>query len=188
MVGLGNPGRRYVETRHNLGWMVLDELGSRLGVRDEREKWDGLRALAGDLTLFKPLTFMNNSGEAVSRLKSDTYASDDELLVVMDDLDLAFGTVRLRPGGSSGGHRGLKSVLNRLGTQDIPRLRLGIGPCPTDMEPKEYVLSRFSEDELPVVNQMVRQAARSVLCWAEEGMETAMSRHNSRVKAALDDD
>ncbi|MFW6279994.1 MAG: aminoacyl-tRNA hydrolase, partial [Planctomycetota bacterium] len=128
-----------------------------------------------------PLTFMNRSGEAIGRLIASTRAPVEDLLVVMDDLNLEFGTVRLRAGGSAGGHRGLKSVIDRLGTDDIPRLRLGIGPCPREISGKNYVLGEFTEEEMPVVDRMVERGARAAMCWAEEGVDMAMSRYNGTV-------
>lgn len=183
VVGLGNPGRRYAGTRHNLGWMVLDEMAARLGAQSEKERWGGLTAGTHEVTLLKPMTFMNRSGRSVARLVEETGAVEDDLLIVMDDLDLTFGTVRMRANGSSGGHRGLQSVIERLGSSDIARLRLGIGPCPPAMDPRDFVLSRFEEEELPVVNRMVRRAAEAALCWVEEGVQAAMSRYNGPVEA-----
>ncbi|MFW6044291.1 MAG: aminoacyl-tRNA hydrolase [Planctomycetota bacterium] len=181
IAGLGNPGRRYRRTRHNLGWMVLHEMADELEAGDEEERWGGIRLRVGKITLFKPLTFMNRSGEAIGRLIASTRAPTEDLLVVMDDLNLEFGTVRLRAGGSAGGHRGLKSVIDRLGTDDIPRLRLGIGPCPREISGKNYVLGEFTEEEMPVVDRMVERGARAAMCWAEEGVDMAMSRYNGTV-------
>lgn len=181
LVGLGNPGRRYANTRHNFGWMVLDRLADSCNITSTSEKWRGSCANADDLCLFKPHTFMNRSGEAVAQLQNGTRAEVCDILVIMDDLDLDLGTVRLRASGSSGGHRGLQSVIDSLGTSEFPRLRLGIGPCPERLPAKEFVLEQFDQDELPVVTRVVRHAAEAALCWVRKGVESAMSRFNCQI-------
>jgi PTH1 family peptidyl-tRNA hydrolase len=161
--------------------MVLDEMANRLRVERERERWGGLAVRSGDLVLLKPMTFMNRSGQSVARMMRETDAEKDDLLVVMDDLDLTLGTVRMRPGGSSGGHRGLQSVIDHMGARDFSRLRLGIGPCPSAIEPRDFVLSEFTEDEKPVVHRMVQRAAEAAMCWVGDGTRVAMSRYNGPV-------
>ena len=179
VVGLGNPGEWYARTRHNVGWAVLEELAAAWPASPEQERWDGLLVRQGSLTLFKPLTYMNESGRAVAALVRETGLPLAELLVVLDDLNLPLGVLRLRAAGSAGGHRGLQSVIEHLGTEEFPRLRLGVGPARADMTGKEFVLSPFEEPELPLVRRMVERAALAVQCWASEGVDIAMSRYNS---------
>lgn len=182
VVGLGNPGREYTDTRHNMGWWVLDGLAEDMHLKAEREKWRGLAASKGEVTLFKPMTFMNDSGRAVEAMAQDTGAPLRDILVVLDDLNLKLGTIRTRAGGSAGGHRGLQSVIDRLGTDEFPRLRLGIGPfAGTDSRP--FVLSPFSQSELPIVERMVARSLEAVWCWLREGVSAAMSRYNGAVPA-----
>jgi len=181
VVGLGNPGRRYVRTRHNLGWRVVDAVASALDIQGERECWHGLAAWTDEVTLFKPLTHMNQSGRAVAKLVRETAVCLDDLLVVLDDLNLPLGTVRMRARGSAGGHRGLQSVIDWLQTDVFPRLRLGIGPATGVCSGREFVLSPFEEAELPVVDRMLGRAALAVQCWLKEGVQAAMSRYNGAV-------
>jgi len=183
VVGLGNPGREYLDTRHNLGWWVVDELAAVLGAGEESERWLGLVVRAGEVTLLKPLTYMNDSGHAVARLVADTQAAPEDVLVVVDDLSLELGTLRIRTGGSSGTHHGLESVIECIGTDAFPRLRLGIGPCAEGQEWRDFVLSPFDEGELPVVEQLVARAVEAVRCWLAEGAAAAMSRFNGPVEA-----
>ncbi len=178
IAGLGNPGRQYAATRHNAGWMALDELAQTIGVGREAERHGALMARAGGLLLAKPLGYMNRSGPPLERLCREEGVAAQDLLVLVDDLDLPLGRTRIRPGGSSGGHKGLESVARALGTQDYPRLRMGIGPRPPQVEAREFVLNPFSEDEWDEVERMAGRAARAALCWAREGIEAAMNRHN----------
>lgn len=128
--------------------------------------------------LARPLTYMNKSGESVSPLAHWYKVPLDDMLVVYDDLDIPLGVLRLRPQGGSGGHRGIQSIIRQLGTEDFPRLRIGIGRPPAGWEPADYVLSRFTEDELPVVVDVREQAVAAIECWLQEGMEEAMNRFN----------
>jgi PTH1 family peptidyl-tRNA hydrolase len=178
IVGLGNPGRRYSGTRHNAGWMAADRVAALAGVETEVFSRDGVLARSGDLFLLKPLGYMNRSGPPVSRLLDELGAAVDELLVFVDDMALPLGRVRLRAGGSSGGHRGMASVAEALGTEQFPRLRMGIGACPAGSDAYEYVLSRFTEEERPAVEEMVDRAAQAALCWARDGIDAAMTRFN----------
>lgn len=179
IVGLGNPGRRYGNTRHNAGWMALDRLAERLAAADEEDTCGGLLARCGDVWLFKPLGHMNCSGPPVARLVTQADVALERLLVLVDDLDLPLGRVRLRPAGSSGGHRGLESLIDALGTEAFPRLRLGIGPCPPGLSAREFVLSRMTADELDAIEPLCERAAEAALWWAREGIGAAMNRFNS---------
>ena len=181
IVGLGNPGPRYRRTRHNVGFEVLDCLAARLNTAFTREKHRGLLAAAAPqdqkLWLVKPLTFMNASGECVARIARNTVPSLADLLVV-DDVHLPVGRLRLRPNGSAGGHNGLKSIIERLGTTEFPRLRLGIGRDPAQGSLTRYVLAKFTPEEDPVVAEMVEQAADAVECWLVDGIDRAMNELN----------
>ena len=178
IVGLGNPGRQYLDNRHNVGWMALDRVADIRGVHAEEERYEAMVARCGNLLLLKPLTYMNRSGRSVKRALEVEQIELNHLLVVMDDVDLALGSVRLRDCGSSGGHRGLESVIRQVGTDEIARLRLGVGPCPAYIETSDFVLSDFGGDEMDELDEMLERAARAALCWAEEGPEAAMNRHN----------
>jgi PTH1 family peptidyl-tRNA hydrolase len=198
VVGLGNPGSRYHRTRHNVGWLVLDEVAAQVGTVREAERpadFTGLlrrpcspygecqaaRRAAG-LVMVRPISFMNESGLAVARLLQETGAGLEELLVVADDIYLELGALRLRRAGSAGGHRGLQSIIDRIGTDQFPRLKVGIGPCAPGIDARAFVLSPFEEPELALVERMVRRAAEAVLCWRSEGVETAMCRYNGKVE------
>lgn len=182
VAGLGNPGPRYRNSRHNLGFLVLDQLAERLGVRLDREKSQGLVAEAvwrGErLLLVKPMTYMNRSGDCLAGLARNTLQRPEDLLAVVDDVNLPLGKMRMRPVGSAGGHNGLKSVIERLGTRDFPRLRLGVGQERRDAELADYVLGRFHPEELPEVRRMVETAPDAILCWVEHGAEQVMNEYN----------
>lgn len=186
IVGLGNPGPQYARNRHNIGFQVVEifarrhqiELSkmqhkARLG--DGWVQWGGQRQ---KVLLIKPLTFMNNSGEAVAPLVRYYDIDPADMLVIVDDLDLASGTIRLRPNGSSGGQNGLKSIIKLIGTQEFPRLRVGIGRPPGRMDPANYVLQNFSDSEEEVFGPLREKIADAVETWIFEGVEAAMNRYN----------
>ena len=183
IVGLGNPGRRYNQTRHNLGFQVLDDLADRWNARVSRTKFQGLfgetQVNGEKIVLLKPQTFMNLSGQAVAEAVGFYQTGLDDVLVVLDDMDLPLGCLRIRPGGSAGGHRGLKSVIERLGCRDVPRLRIGIGAVEGE-KAIGHVLGRFSEDELPRVRRAVERAADAAEGWARDGLEAAQNRYNRK--------
>ncbi|MEO2082452.1 MAG: aminoacyl-tRNA hydrolase [Desulfurobacteriaceae bacterium] len=163
VVGLGNPGREYERTRHNVGWMVLDRVSERLGIPISRKKF---RGIYGELSvngrkifLLKPLTYMNRSGESVAEFVRFYKIKPEEVMVVYDDLDLPLGKLRLRLKGSSGGHRGVESVEKSLGTREFPRLRIGIGRPERKEDVVNYVLSPFGKSELPVIEEAVEKGA-----------------------------
>lgn len=187
IVGLGNPGSQYDNTRHNVGFVVLDRLARRHVPADNlvaRSKFQGttLEANIGGekVVLLKPLTFMNRSGqsvaEAVGFFKLD--ASKD-LLVIVDDVALPCGAIRVRGEGSSGGHNGLADIEQKLSTAAYPRLRIGID-APGQIPQKEYVLGRFRQDQLQSIDQGIEDAVSAAVCWASEGIATAMNRFNKR--------
>lgn len=184
VVGLGNPGRRYARTRHNVGWMVVDALRARAGEPAERETAHSLlcHAVLGgrEVALAKPLLFMNRSGRAVQALAAKAGVQTDDILVVADDFHLEFGALRARRGGSHGGHNGLRSIIEALGTQEFARLRIGIGEAPAGEDPADYVLEAFGRDEAARLPEIVDDAADCVELALSEGLEKAMNRHNRR--------
>jgi PTH1 family peptidyl-tRNA hydrolase len=185
VVGLGNPGRRYQGSRHNVGWEVVDRLARRLGVAVDREDgWAQVgtaRVGRRRVLLAKPQTFVNLSGTAVVDLCRRHRIRPSEILVITDDLDLPLGRLRLRPRGSHGGHRGLRSILEALGTEDVPRLRIGIGRPPAGVDPADYVLTPFSPDERAVLEPVLDRAAEAAEVAVREGLEAAMTRFNAPV-------
>jgi PTH1 family peptidyl-tRNA hydrolase len=182
IVGLGNPGKEYAQSRHNVGFMVLDRLAERNGVlftRYEQKAFVVKIALEqGTLILAKPQTYMNLSGQSVGALVRFYKIPPERLMIVYDDIDLPFGTLRMRPGGSSGGHKGMQSILDRLGRQDIPRLRVGVGRPSGSKAAATYVLNEFSSRERLDLPLILDRAAQAVLDWSNFGLVEAMNRHN----------
>jgi PTH1 family peptidyl-tRNA hydrolase len=177
VAGLGNPGREYQRTRHNVGFMVLDRLAADARLRWEfSAKWNAGWAKS-DVILVKPATFMNRSGEAVVALASFYKIAAEEVLVVLDDFALPLGRLRLRSQGSSGGHNGLESVFEHFGTESVPRLRVGIGAAPAQGA-TDYVLGRFFEEEQPLLDNAIRRAAEAVKCAIDKGLIAAMNLFN----------
>ena len=196
IVGLGNPGREYVATRHNIGFEVIDRLAQRLGFafgpgefdRLAKSKFDGLAmdgaTTAADgqslkLLLLKPTTYMNVSGRSVQAAMAFYQLSPADVMIVLDDLALPSGRIRLRPGGSNGGHNGLRDIERALATTEYPRLRLGIDAPPPRVPGRDYVLGRFSDEQRKLIDPAVDRAASAILCWAESGIQTAMNRFNA---------
>lgn len=184
IVGLGNPGETYRDTRHNVGYMVLDEVARRMSTVFQHEKrWNCLLARSGATWLLKPLTFMNASGEAVSAVGRFHKIQPAETLVVFDDVDMPVGALRLRPSGSAGGHNGMRSIISHLGTDAFPRLKLGIaaeGGRPAGHKLSGHVLGRFTEDERAGVLQAVDRAADAILLALRSGLEAAMNLFNRK--------
>ena len=185
VVFLGNPGARYDGTRHNVGWAVGDVIAGRCGAKIQRLKNRALTArcsLAGrSVLLVKPQTYMNLSGEAVRPLADYYKIPADHVLVVSDEIALSPGRLRLRPGGSAGGHNGLKSVIQHLGTDQFPRLRLGVGAPPhPDYDMADWVLSSFHGEDAELMRQAVEKAADAVECCVRDGIDKAMNRFNSK--------
>ena len=182
IAGLGNPGPKYAANRHNVGFRCVERLGSAWGVTFDKRQRKARLALGdfsgGRVILAKPQTFMNESGRAVVPLVRFYKVRLEHLLVVYDDLDLPLGTLRLRPGGGSGGHKGMRSIIEHLGTQDFPRLRIGIGRPPGRMDPAAYVLQDFSADEKSLLEETLERAVVAIEAWLREGIDTAMNRCN----------
>jgi len=188
IAGLGNPGRDYARTRHNAGFMVLDRLAERWKATWTLEKRFKSRVARMErasrkLILCQPQTYMNASGEAVGPLAGFQKVPASRVLVVVDDADLAFGQLRLRPEGSSGGHHGLESIESHLGTQKYARLRVGIGrDDPAAREISGYVLSPFRQEEQALLEKVLQTAGEQIECWLAEGAKPAMNRYNGTVK------
>jgi PTH1 family peptidyl-tRNA hydrolase len=183
-VGLGNPGETYRDTRHNVGYMVLDEVARRMSTTFQHEKrWNCMLARSGATWLLKPLTFMNLSGEAVASVAHFYKIAPAETLVAFDDVDMPIGSLRLRASGSAGGHNGMRSIISLLGTDQFPRLKLGIaaeGGRPAGHKLAGHVLGRFTEDERAGVLQSVDRAADAVLLALRSGLDAAMNLFNRK--------
>lgn len=181
IVGLGNPGREHRDNRHNIGFMAVDRLAERYGISMGKVQNKAItgngRIGAQSVILVKPQTYMNRSGDAVGPLARFYKVPPANVLVVYDELDLPFGSVRLREKGGSGGHNGMKSLINHLGS-DFPRLRLGIGRPPGRMPPSAWVLQDFGKDESETANAMLDTAVAAVETFLSDGINLAMTRHN----------
>ena len=182
VIGLGNPGRRYRRTRHNLGFAVVEELVRRWHVGPPRRAFNGLlwetQFGLQRVRLLEPTTFMNGSGQAVAQLAGYYDVEPCRMLIVLDDLALPAGTIRLRSRGSAGGHKGLADILKRLDSDQVPRLRLGIGQPPPEMDPVAYVLGVVSQEELPLAEEAIAKACLAVEDWLSDGIEAAMNKYN----------
>lgn len=186
LIGLGNPGREYRDNRHNFGFMLIDRLAVRLDARGMKLQSKAIVTNAmfqgRKLLLAKPQTYMNLSGQSVQGLAHFYKLPLEQLLVAHDDLDIPFGSIRLRPGGGPGGQKGVASAIERLGTRDFARLRLGIGRPPGRMDPADYVLQDFSREEMKSVSEILDQAAAAALSFITDGLEKTMSKFNGEIK------
>ncbi len=182
IVGLGNPGETYRDTRHNIGFMVLDEIARRLGTAFREEKrWSGLVAKFTGGHLLKPLTVMNDSGRSVQSVAHFYKATPAQTLVVYDDVDLPLGRMRFRTSGSAAGHNGISSLITALGTQDFPRLKVGIAPAdgrPAGERMVGHVLGTFRAEEQPALQTVIQRAADAVLSVLDRGLDAAMNVFN----------
>lgn len=186
LVGLGNPGSKYEHTRHNVGFRTVEELARRYGLtfgKTERkaQSADGM-IRERRVLLAKPQTFMNLSGEAVRALVDFYKIAPSHILVITDDMDIPLGTLRMRKSGSAGGQNGVKSVLQHMGTQEINRLKLGIGRPPGRMDPAAYVLEPFKGDDEITARLMIDRAADAAEAWLHDGVDLAMSRYNGSIE------
>ena len=197
VVGLGNPGRRYAATRHNVGFRIVECFARERGIRIGAERFDGrfgsgsVRGPGGttvEVGVFEPLTYMNRSGAAVCAAVEELPVEDSaaDLLVVLDDVDLPLGRLRLRPSGGGGGHRGLDDVIASLGHDDFARLRFGIARPPEALDTADYVLAPFSDEEEATVAARVGDAAEAVLSVLRDGIAAAMNRYNAVAPAAVE--
>lgn len=187
VVGLGNPGAKYARTRHNVGFEVLSRLAARWGAGTTQSKFEAectdVRIAGEQVLLAAPQTYMNASGRSVRRIVEFYQLPLENLLVVCDDFHLDLGRLRFRKSGSAGGQKGLADILRHLGTQEVARLRIGIGQPPERMDATGFVLSRFRSDELEAVAQMLDRAADGVETWVREGLAAAMNRFNAAEKS-----
>lgn len=184
IAGLGNPGKQYENTRHNAGFMALDALADQLGTSIEEKKHKALcgKAVIGGekVILLKPQTFMNLSGESI-RAAADFYKVDPEhIMVIYDDISLEPGQLRIRKKGSAGGHNGIKSIIAHLGTQEFPRIKVGVGAKPDRMDLADYVLGHFSQIESRVMDDAAKEAGQAAQAMILDGIESAMNRYNSK--------
>lgn len=186
IVGLGNPGHEYRDTRHNVGFKVVDELASRCGVNSWSEKFGGLEAKTRisdiSLILVKPLSFMNLSGQAVQGFSAFYKIDTPDMLVIVDDVELPLGRLRARPGGGAGGHNGLKSVIQSLGTENFARLRVGVGRGEGGKNLSTFVLGRFTDDEHEIISAAVLRAADATEVFIGKGIGPAMNMFNAAPK------
>ncbi|KAB2953035.1 aminoacyl-tRNA hydrolase [Heliorestis acidaminivorans] len=184
IIGLGNPGREYEKTRHNIGFMVLDEIVSQWGDGKYTSKFQGAFAearLGSDkVLLLKPQTYMNLSGQAVGALVNFYKIDLQDLLVIYDDLDLDLGRLRLRSRGSSGGHNGIKSIISQLGSDSFPRLKMGIGRPPAGRSAASYVLESFATADADSLEKMIDEACKATALWVAEGTTAAMNQFNGK--------
>lgn len=181
IVGLGNPGGQYAETRHNVGFLLLDCLAEDLKL-DFRPKFQGLvteTVINGEkVFLLKPQTFMNLSGRSVREITQFYKILPEDILVIYDDMDLATGRLRLRSSGSAGGHNGMKSIIGEIGTESFWRLKIGIGRPPAGWDPARYVLAPFSKEEMPLLEETLEKGKEATLLWAKGEGEKAMNKYN----------
>lgn len=188
IVGLGNPGREYAQTRHNVGFQVVDELAQRHKLptyKSERKALTTAGIINGQSVIIaKPQTYMNLSGEAVRALLDYYKIEIAHFIVAHDDLDLPLGTLRLRQSGGHGGQNGVRSIITQLGTQDFARVRFGIGRPPGKMQPRDYVLHKFTSDDAILAQQVTAAAVNAIEYWLEAGIELAMSKFNSDINQA----
>ncbi len=191
VVGLGNPGPKYDRTRHNVGYRVIDELSQRLGAGKPRVRFDATLAegnLSGEkILLTTPQTYMNESGRAVRQLVYFYNLQLTDLLVICDDFNLELARLRMRASGSAGGQKGLADIIRKLSTEEFPRLRVGIGKPPAQMDAADFVLSKFKRSEEPSMEEAVLRAAEGVELWVRSGVGPAMNRING-ASAGQDDD
>jgi len=188
IVGLGNPGDKYKNTRHNVGFEVVARLTKQFATATPRARFQGeiLEAtIAGQKALLlTPLTYMNLSGQSVLATRDFYKIENQEILIVCDDFNLPLAKLRLRPKGSSGGQKGLEDILRRLGTEELPRLRIGVGVPPPGRDVAAYVLSRFTKDEQPEIATAIDRAAQAATAWVELGLAAAMNKYNASGEAS----
>ena len=186
LIGLGNPGREYRDTRHNFGFMLIDRLAVRLDARGMKVQSKAIVTTAAyqdrKLILAKPQTYMNLSGHSAQGLLNFYKVPVENMLVAHDDLDLPFGTIRIRPKGGPGGQKGMASTIEQLGTDGFPRLRIGIGRPPGRMDPAAYVLQNFSKDEMKLLSEIIDRSADAALEFVINGINMAMNKYNGSIE------
>ncbi|MCZ7552873.1 MAG: aminoacyl-tRNA hydrolase [Anaerolineae bacterium UTCFX2] len=186
VAGLGNPGAEYRDTRHNVGFIALDHLAHRLGVRFSRYEHKALVVKTEfenqRMLLVKPQTYMNLSGQSIAALVRYYKVPLEGLLVAYDDIDLPFGMLRLRPGGGSAGHKGMKSIIEKLGTQEFPRLRIGVGRPQSRKGAAGHVLNSFSASEMKILEHTLETCVEAILTYVRDGLEVSMNRFNGEIE------
>lgn len=182
IVGLGNPGRQYENTRHNVGFKVIDQLSEDLSIPLDRQKYNGIYGIghiSGEkVILLKPLTYMNLSGECIRPLMDFYDMNVEDLVVIYDDLDLPVGKIRLRAKGSAGGHNGIKSMIQHLGTQEFNRIRVGIDRPTNGMKISDYVLGQFTEADLQGINEAISYSSKACESWIQQPFVQVMNEYN----------
>lgn len=186
LIGLGNPGRQYSDTRHNVGFMLIDRLAVRLNARGMKVQSKAIVTSAvyegRKLILAKPQTYMNLSGQSAQGLLNFYKLPMENMLIAHDDLDIPFGTIRIRPKGGPGGQGGMASTIEQLGTKDFPRLRIGIGRPPGRMDPAAYVLQDFKREEMKILSEIIDRAADATLEFVMNGLDKAMNKFNGSIE------
>lgn len=186
VVGLGNPGKKYTETKHNVGFLVIDELGKRVGVDISKDKFQSLCGegfLDGNkLLLLKPQTYMNRSGDAVQAASNFYKIAPENIIVVHDEMDISLGRIMIKPGGGSAGNNGIRSIISNLGTKNFTRVRIGIGKPGTKEEGANHVLSGFSKSESALVEDSIITATDAVVEIINNGLQNAMNKYNMKSK------
>lgn len=180
LIGLGNPEIKYKNTRHNTGFLIMDEILKAYNV-SLSDKFNSFFAKKNDLLFLLPKTYMNLSGNAVIEMMNFYKLTNKDILVIYDDATIEFGTFRLKKNGSFGGHNGIKSIINKIGTDVFDRLKVGVGPVPNNIPIDNFVLSNFSENELKNIEIMAKEAVNLIKCWISEGMETAQNKFNKKI-------
>ena len=185
IAGLGNPGKEYETTRHNAGFMVIDALADKLGADVSEKKHKGLcgKAVIGGqkCILLKPQTYMNSSGESIRAAADYFKIAPEDIIIIYDDISLAPGQLRVRAKGSAGGHNGIKSIIAHLGTQEFPRVRVGVGEKPSRMDLADYVLGHFSKEERSIMDESAGRAAEALEVMITEGPDKAMNLFNKKI-------
>lgn len=186
LIGLGNPGREYRDTRHNVGFMLIDRLIVRLNAQGMRVQSKAIVTSAAyegrKVILAKPQTYMNLSGQSAQGLLNFYKIPMENMLIAHDDLDIPFGTIRIRPKGGPGGQGGMASTIEQLGTKAFPRLRIGIGRPPGRMDPAAFVLQNFSREEMKVLSEVIDRAADAALTFVVDGLNKAMNKYNGSIE------
>ncbi len=182
IVGLGNPGKEYVNTRHNLGFLVINELSKELDIKVDRDRLSGALGIGkfqnDKIILVKPLTYMNLSGDCVQKVMKYYKATLDDLIVIYDDIDIDIGKIRIKPSGSPGTHNGMKDITNKLASKDFVRVRVGSGKPNNNQDLADYVLSEFSKKDKDSVEKAIKDAKDAVIMILKDGVEKAMNQYN----------
>ena len=184
IAGLGNPGREYEKTRHNMGFQVIDKLADKISCNINENKHSAVcgKAVIGSerVILAKPQTYMNNSGESIRAIADFYKIATEDIIIIFDDIDLAPGVIRIRKSGSAGGHNGIKSIISHLGSQDFPRVRIGVGAKPVGWDLADHVLSRPSKEEEKLIEEAQKKAVDAIICMIEDGIDKAMNNYNKK--------